>query len=165
MTAVELRYRELEAAEEIKRLRKQRRQPLLLLALINALVLGTGATAAVDLRRLNTPGGAALAWTQAAVFGDCDDYQAYSVAVDPAADRRTSQELCRDLRATTEQARSQSLTIGITRDRAVQKGNAATVELTVTRRSVPTSVLLSLERKDGQWRVLRTAEACRIGCA
>ncbi len=165
MSAMEQRYRELEAAEEVKRLRKQRRQPWLLLGLLNALVLGTGATAAVDLRRLDTPGGAALAWTQAAIFGDCDDYRAYSVAADPASDRRTSQELCRDLRAATEQARAQSLTIGITRDRAVQKGSAATVELTVTRRDVPTSVLLSLVRKDGRWRVVRTAEACRIGCA
>lgn len=164
-TSLEERYREAEARAEVQRRRRLRRQPWILIALTDVLILATAVTAAVDLRRLDTPGGVALAWTQAAVFGDCEDYRTYSVPDDPAADRRTSEQLCRDLRAATEDARAQSLTIGIVRGRVATTGDAATVELTVTRQAEPTSVLLSLERRGGTWRVLRNVEACRLGCA
>jgi len=49
-----------------------------------ALTLAVGTIAAIDLRRLQTPRGTALAWTGAAVFGDCTAYLALSVP-DPAA--------------------------------------------------------------------------------
>lgn len=163
--SVEVRYREMEAAEEENRRRKMRRQPWLLLGLVNVLILGTAATAAVDLRRLRTPGGVALAWTQAAVFGDCEDYRQYSVSDGGVSDRRTPDELCLDLRAATEQARAESLSIGLTRGVVSRVGARATVPLTVTRRTVPLDVTLSLVLSGGRWHVVRDTEACRIGCA
>ncbi len=166
MTDVEWRYREAEALEEERRRRKMRRQPWLLIGLVQVLVIGTALTAAVDLRRLRTPGGVALAWTQAAVFGDCDDYLRYSVSPpDTVPDRRTAEQVCTDLRAATEQARAQSLTIGLTRGAVVESGDRATVDLTVTRRAEPLTVRVDLVRTGGRWRVVRDAEACRLGCA
>ncbi len=162
---IEWRYREAEALAEARRRVKMRRQPWLLLGLVNVLIIGTGLTAAVDLRRLQTPGGAALAWTQAAVFGDCEDYLSFSLPQDGLEDRRTPVELCQDLRAATAQARAQSLTIGLTRGRVTQTGDRASVDLVVTRQAVPLSVTVSMVRDDGQWKVVRDDDACRIGCA
>jgi len=48
--------------------------------LVGVLALGVGVVAAVDLRRLMTPTGTALAWTGAAVFGDGTAYERLSVA-------------------------------------------------------------------------------------
>ena len=62
------------------------------------LILAVGVTAAVDLRRLHTPRGAALAWTEAATFGDCRAFLALSDPDDPTAERRTDDEICRSLR-------------------------------------------------------------------
>ena len=119
MTSVEARYAELEAVAEAKRRVKAKRQPLLLMGLVNALVLGIGVTAMVDLRRLQTPEGTALRWTQAAVFGDCDDYLSYSVGDRTRSDERSPDELCRDLRASTRQARAESARIGLTLGRVL----------------------------------------------
>lgn len=161
------RWAELEDAERERRLAKARRQPLILLATINALVLATGLTATVDLRRLATPGGTALKWTQAAVFGVCDDYLAYSVADSSAVpDERTDDQLCRDLRASTEQARANSITIGLTLGRVHEQASRAEVELTLTRSKQPTRVQMTLRRVDGHWRVVRDAGTCAaVGCA
>lgn len=155
---------EEEAAE--RRRQKARRQPLILLATINALVLATGLTATVDLRRLATPGGTALKWTQAAVFGDCEDYLAYSVADRTVPDERTEDQLCRDLRASTQEARADSISIGLTLGRVLQQPYGAEVELTITRAEEPTRVAMKLVRVDGRWRVVRNALTCSsVGCA
>src|SRR3954452_14618712 len=100
MTTVDLeaRYAEREAAGEERRRARMRRQPLLLIGLVGALVLGIGVVSSVDLRRLQTPQGVALRWTQAAVFGDCDDYLHFSVGSSLDADDRSRADLCRDLR-------------------------------------------------------------------
>ena len=156
---------EEEAAE--KRRAKAKRQPLILLATINALVLATGLTASVDLRRLQTPGGTALKWTQAAVFGDCHDYLAYSVADRTALpDERTEDQLCRDLRASTKQARADSITIGLTLGRVLEQPYGAEVELTITRAKTPTRVAMKLVKLGGRWRVVRDTATCSsVGCA
>src|SRR3954470_11518509 len=98
---LEARYAELEAAAEERRRARMRRQPLLLIGLVGVLVLGIGIVSSVDLRRLRTPQGVALRWTQAAVFGDCGDYLHFSTGSSEDTDDRSRDELCRDLRAST----------------------------------------------------------------
>jgi hypothetical protein len=163
---LEDRYGEAEAAEEARRRAKLRRQPIILLLVVNTLLLGTALTAMVDLRRLQTPGGTALTWTQAAVFGVCDDYLHYSVADVSRPDERTPDELCRDLRASTAQARTDSLKIGLRLSRVRLQDHGAEVDIVLTRSSQPVRVALRLLKIDGRWRVVRDQDTCAsIGCA
>jgi len=53
-------------------------------------VLAVGVVAAVDLRRLQTPHGTALAWTGAAIFGDCTLSGAVAATVAGTAQRRVA---------------------------------------------------------------------------
>lgn len=168
MTAVEERYRQAEAEAEVVRRRKQRRQPLILIGLINALILLTAGTVTLDLRRLQTPGGTSLAWVQAAVFGDCDKYRSYSVA-DPSAsapDRRTASERCRDLRAATATARADSLRVKLTLGKVEQSGDTARVAIALTQDRAAKQLLLHLVHSRGRWRVVRDAAICaQVVCA
>ncbi len=162
----ERRYGEMEAAAEGARRARARRQPLILIGLVNALVLGTGVTASIDLRRLQTPGGTALRWTQAAVFGDCDDYLAYSVPDSTTADERSPSELCRDLRASTEQARADSVRIGLQLGRVLPQPYGVEVEIVLSRSGTPVPLAMRLVQVDGHWRVVRNELTCAsVGCA
>ncbi len=80
-----------------------------------ALTLAVGTIAAIDLRRLQTPRGTALAWTGAAVFGDCMRYRELSVPEpdEPQPDQRSDDELCRDLTRQTAGNRDAASEIGI----------------------------------------------------
>lgn len=168
MTAVEERYRRLEAEAEEARRRKLRRQPLILIGLVNVLILLTAVTVTVDLRRLQTPGGTSLAWVQAAVFGDCEKYRAYSVA-DPASaapDRRTTQERCRDLRASTARARADSIRVRLTLAGVSRSGDDARAVVLLTQDKQEKRLSLRLVRRGGRWRVVRDAEVCgQLVCA
>lgn len=168
MTAVEERYRRLEAeAEEVRR-RKQRRQPLILIALVNTLILLTGVTVTLDLRRLQTPGGTSLAWVQAAVFGDCEKYRTYSVAdpVSAAPDSRTPDERCRDLRAATATARADSIRVKLTLGDVRRDGDTAQVTVALTQNGKDQQLSLHLVRSGGRWRVVRDAAVCaQLVCA
>jgi hypothetical protein len=168
VTAVEQRYRRLEAEAEAVRARKQRRQPLILIALVNALIIATALTVMVDLRRLHTPGGTALAWVQAAVFGDCEKYRRYSVS-DPLSalpDSRTTNERCRDLRAATATARADSIRVKLTLGRIQRRGDRAQVAVELTQSGTATPLSLNLVRSDGRWRVVRDASVCsHLVCA
>lgn len=138
----------------------------MLLALVDALVLGIGITASVDLRRLQTPGGTALRWTQAAVFGDCVDYLEFSVADPTRPDSRSRDELCADLRAATADERNEQLRIGLRLQQVTQRGDRADVQVLLTRHDQPTPVRMHLVRRDGRWKVLRDAVTCgSVGCA
>ncbi len=166
MTTLEDRYAELEAVAEAKRQAKQQRQRPLLIAVINALVLATGLTVMVDLRRLQTPEGTALRWTQAAVFGSCEDYLDYSVADSTGTDKRSPEELCRDLRSATAEARQESSKIGLELGRVLRRPFGAEVEIVLVRDRRSTPVAMRLVRVDGQWRVVRDQVTCAsVGCA
>ena len=161
---VEARYAELEAAGEERRRARMRRQPLILVALVQVLVVGIALTAAVDLRRLRTPQGVALRWTQAAVFGDCDDYRTFSVSDE--IESRPATQVCRDLRAATAEARNNNLSIGLVVDRVRRDGERATVSITLTRAGKRTPLSVTLVRRDGEWKVLRDTATCGfVGCA
>ncbi len=162
MTAVEQRYRRLEAEAEAVRARKMRRQPMILIALFNVLILATAVTVTIDLRRLHTPEGTALAWVQAAVFGDCEKYRRYSVA-DPLTagpDSRTTHERCRDLRAATATARADAIRVKLTLGRVQRHGDRAQVAVELTQSGAATSLALQLVRSRGSWRVVRDAAVC-----
>lgn len=162
MTTVEDRYRLMEAEAEDRQRRRAKRQPMILIAVVNTLVLATGLTATVDLQRLRTPGGTALRWTEATLFGGCEDYLSYSVPVAP--DPRTTTQLCRDLRAATAMARDNAISIGLTRGQVRRSGATAEVTVTVTRAAKPTAVVLHLRQIDGRWKVVRDTSACALGC-
>ena len=137
-----------------------------LLLVLDLLVLGIGAVASVDLRRLRTPGGTALRWVQSAVFGDCADYLHFSVADPSVPDSRAEGELCQDLRQATAEARNQSLTIGLALQRVRTTGSAATVDVRLTRQGQQQALTLHLVKRGGGWRVLRDAGTCgSVGCA
>ena len=152
------RYAELEAGADAKRRAKLRRQPLILIALTAALVLATAVVASVDLRRLRTPQGVALRWTQAAVFGDCDDYLGYSTG---SLDRPRA-DVCRSLRSGTADNRQSNVEIGLTVRQVVTKGSAAVVLLQIRRKDDVRTAQLDLRRVDGRWRVLRDEVSCAV---
>ena len=165
---VERLYAQAEQKLEGARASTAARGPVSLIAVLLALCLAVGITAAVDLRRLQTPRGAALGWTGAAVFGDCNAYLRLSVP-DPDAvvpDRRSDAELCRELRARTEVARVEAPRIAITAGEASVRGREAEVPVVVSRPDAERSVTLRLRRQGDAWVVVRTASTClAIGCA
>lgn len=146
--------------------RQGRRQRLGLLVVVNLLILGSGIVTSVDLRRLRTPGGTALRWVEAAVFGVCDDYLGYSVPAGDVPDPRSDADVCRDLRAGTSEARTHVASIGLRLDGVQQHGLTATADVTLTRSGRPQHLQVHLVRRDGRWRVLRDASTCAsVGCA
>lgn len=150
--------------EDPDTLRRLRRQPLILIALFDVLVLAVGSTAAIDLRRLQTPTGTALAWTQAALFGDCADYRRYSVP--DVTDRRGPDQRCQDLRTRTQDNRAASASIALRRRDSRTTGSTATVHLQVIRKGAPNTAELHLRWVGGQWLVLLDATTCsNVGCA
>ena len=155
---MEARYAEQEAAAEDKRRARMQRQPLLMIALVGALVLGIGVVSSVDLRRLRTPQGVALRWTQAATFGDCDDYLHFSTGPDD----RARADLCRDLRATTEDARQHNIEIGLTVRHVTHLGSSATVLIDVSRAGEVRHAQIELTRASGRWLVVREGTSCTV---
>jgi len=146
--------------------RKTARQRVTLLLVVNALVLAIGTVASVDLRRLRTPGGTALRWVQAAVFGDCSDYLEFSVPDTDVSDPRSPGELCDDLEKGTAQARVDQLHIGLHLGPVTRSATDALASVTLTRDGTPTRLNVHLVRRDGHWRVLRDAATCgSVGCA
>lgn len=147
---------------------RRRRGPVVLLATVLVLTLAVGVIAAVDLRRLQTPRGTALAWTGAAVFGDCTAYDRLSVR-DPDAlrpERRTDSEVCRDLRRQTADARENAARIGLDVTSVARRGREATVGVEVRRPDGTDRVDLPLVRRGDGWAVVRTPEVClAVGCA
>lgn len=132
------------------------------------LSLAVAAVAVVDLRRLMTPRGTALAWTGAAVFGNCKAYEELSAAAPSGpTDLRQERARCNDLRRTTAPSRRDASKIGIDLQAAAkQSKRQATAQVQITRPEGVQVVLLRLQRKGHGWAVLRTEETCAaVGCA
>lgn len=163
------RYAELEQRLETDKAKRVRRTPSVLIGLTAGLVLASGSVAAYDLERLQTPRGTALAWTEAATFGECRGYERLSVP-DPAApagqDPRSAGQRCADLQAGAKEAQRNALDVVIEPGRVEQRGDRATVVVRVGRRDLERDVQLTLVRKDGGWAVVRDAAACAgVRCA
>jgi len=60
-----------DAEEDARARRRLRRGSVVLIGLLDVLVVAVGVVGGTDLRRLTTPAGAAGAWAQAALIGDC----------------------------------------------------------------------------------------------
>lgn len=152
------RYAELERSLQPQKARSIARGPIGLLAVLIALSLAVGAVAAVDLRRLQTPRGTALAWTSAAVFGDCTAYGRLSFG--PFSDRD-----CAQLVRATRPAREQPTRYGVQVLSVRQRGREATVRVEVRRADVARRVDLPLRRSGDGWAVQRTPAVCAaVGC-
>ena len=163
------RYAVAEQSLAVDRAKRVRRTPTVLIALLALLVLGVGLVSSADLRRLQTPRGTALAWTEAAVFGDCRGYDRLSVRPpgEPVApDLRTGDQRCNDLRERSQDARLHSGSIRLDAGPVALADGTATVEVRLSRAGSVRTASLALVRRGGGWAVLRDGAACgQIGCA
>lgn len=162
---LERRYAEAEATRGGRSAATARRGPVSLIAVCLGVALAVGVVAAIDLRRLQSPTGAALAWTGAAVFGNCTAYRELSLMT--PVDARTPEAQCDALRERTELGREQADDVQIEVVAVEQDGDAATATVRLTRPEQPVAeVSLTLRRVDEGWVVLLTDEVCaEIGCA
>ncbi|MCW2544542.1 MAG: hypothetical protein JWM40_2094 [Frankiales bacterium] len=152
----------VEAAEQAQLRVRSRRQVTLLIVLLNLLILLVASTAVVDLRRLRTPEGVGLRWFQAAVFGDCKDYLAYSVADPESPDSRTEAQLCTDLRRHSPSSQGDSLKIGF----RLGEIQGDRVHVLLTRAGTTKDLVMHVVWRAGHWRVARDAITCSsVGCA
>ena len=165
MSTIEERYARAEATIKVGDAKRIRRTPGVVIGIIAGLILAVGITASTDIRRLQSPRGASLAWTEAAVFGECRAYVALSRPVDPTTEIRSDKALCRDLRRATDAARARSTEIRVAVGAVERTGDRARVAVGVTRPEGVSQVLLSLVREGDDWRVLRDAQTCAaLGC-
>lgn len=138
-----------------------RRTPAVVVGLVVVLTFAVGITAAIDLRRLDTPAGAAQGWVTATLAGDCDRYRLLSTP--DVAESRSDDELCDDLAEAAAAGRPAAVR---TRVRVVGdvevEGDRARVRVELAPdAAAPRVVDLQLVDRD-RWRVVRDAEACRL---
>lgn len=152
MTTQELRWAVAERTLDLEAARRVRRTPGVVVGITGLLVLAVGVTAAVDLQRLKTPRGAALAWSQAAAFGDC---RAYRVLSTPAPGRS-----CRELRDATAAARARPSDIALRATSVRAYGATADVTIEVRDPTGTRVVALHLVRRHGDWLVRTPSGGC-----
>jgi hypothetical protein len=160
VTTQEQRWATAERTLDVQATRRMRRMPGMVIAITALLTLAVGVTAAIDLNRLHTPRGAALAWTEAAVFGNCRAYLALSSPADPTAERRTDDEICQSLRAATAKARNDASRISLRATSVVPHGRTAVVVVDVRGPDGVRVATLHLVHRGSDWLVLRSAGAC-----
>jgi hypothetical protein len=160
----EQRWATAERTLDVQAARRMRRTPGVVIAILVLLTLAVGITAAVDLRRLQTPRGAALAWVEAATFGNCHAFLALSKVDDPTAERRTDDEICQALRTATADARGHVTEISIELRSVEQHGRTATVAIDVRGPDGTRQVRLQLRQRGHDWLVVRSAGACDVSC-
>jgi hypothetical protein len=163
VATTEQRWAEAERSLDVQTATRVRRTPGVVIGILALLVLAVGVTAAVDLRRLQTPRGAALAWTEAAVFGNCRTYVALSRAV--AADARSTSDQCRQLRRSTADARTDSAAYSFIPSSVDRHGRRATVAIDLRGPHGTRRAELHLIRRADDWLVLREPATCVVvGC-
>jgi hypothetical protein len=160
------RYAAAEQKLEADRQRSIARGPIGLLGVLIVLSLAVGIVAAIDLRNLRTPRGTALAWTSAAVFGDCEAYRRLSVPSDRVPEGgRSDDEVCDALRAQTAEARENSASIGFEVLDITEIGRDARAQLRIRRGDRTQQIVLILLRRDDGYVVVRTPQVCAVvGC-
>lgn len=162
---LERRYAQAERKLDAYYDKRRRRGPPILLGTLLALTLAVGSVVAVDLRRLQTPRGTALAWTGATVFGDCTNYLNLSVPDAGIAEPRGEDQLCAALRQRSSANRAVAEQIGIDLVEVRQEGDRATAVLSVRRPGRDDQVTLLMRREGRGWAVLRTPAVClALGC-
>lgn len=136
-----------------------RRGPVSLIAVGLGVALVVGVVAAIDLRRLQTPGGTALAWAGAALFGNCTSYRDLSA---DGEDGRPDDERCLELRRLTEENRERAGDVDVELLDVQERGDSATAQVRVTLPAGTRDVALELRRGDGDWAVVLTDEVCAV---
>ena len=155
MTTQEQRWAVDERSLDVQAARRMRRTPGVVIGILGLLVLAVAVTAAVDLRRLETPRGAALAWTEAALFGNCHAYLELSRA---GSDRRPRDQVCAELRRVTAPARDHPDRYSFRVAAVRRQGGAATVTVELTEPTGTRTVSLKLVRDGHRWVSLRESE-------
>jgi hypothetical protein len=137
-----------------------RRGPISLVVVCLGVSLIVGVVAAIDLRRLQTPRGTAMAWTGAAVFGDCTAYQKLSVERRADAERDADQR-CLDLRVVTAPSRDLPSQVSLEVLDVREDADRATALIRVARPGLPMrEVELTLEKRGGDWDVVLDEATC-----
>jgi hypothetical protein len=159
---IEKRYAQAERKNELRKAATVRRGPTSLIAVCIGVSLLVGITAAIDLRRLHTPEGTALAWTGAAVFGDCTAYRELTWQ-DGERDGELDDDECRRLRRVTESARDRPADVEIELLEAAEEGERATARMRVRLpEEDPVEVPLSMRRRGGGWAVEPGEQTCEV---
>jgi hypothetical protein len=161
VTTQEQRWASAERSLDVQAARRIRRTPAVLIAITGLLVLLVAVTAVVDLRRLQTPRGAALAWTEAAVFGNCRAYLSLSTA---RGDDRSDDQICAALAQRTAPARRESNRYDLRAVAVDAAGAHATVTVEVRTPDGPHRLTEELVRDRHTWRVVRPSRACEPDC-
>lgn len=155
VTTQEQRWAVDERSLDAQAARRMRRTPAVVIGILGLLVLAVAVTAAVDLRRLETPRGAALAWTEAALFGNCHAYLALSRAgTDPPPD----DQVCAELHRQTASARDRSDRYSFRVTAVHRQGRTANVTVELTEPAGTLTVTLELVQDGHRWVSLRDAE-------
>lgn len=155
----EAAYARLEEKNVVRTAATVRRGPVSLVAVMLLVALAVGVVAAVDLRRLQTPRGTALAFTGAAVFGDCTAYRELSVG----RDEGDEDARCLELRRLTEDNRARAGDVEITLVSAAERGDGARAVVRVRRPDEPArEVPLQLRRRGGGYAVELTEPTCAV---
>ena len=149
-------YRREEQELAGRRSASLRRGPIGLVAVGVVVALVVGITAAVDLRRLASPRGTALAWTGALLFGDCAAYDRLTAGLSGSARTR-----CQALRDASEAARDRPADVDFSVVRVEQSGASTAVVVRAKVLDRPAvDVPLPLRRSGGRWRVQPTDATC-----
>lgn len=160
------RYAQLERKLEPDRQRSVARGPIGLIAVMALLCIAVATVVAIDLSRLQTARGTALAFTGATVFGDCDAFERLSVPGPRERDERSAEQRCAALQTQTQSAREESARYSIDLVDLEEAEREATVSIRVGRPqgdgTAERVVELPLRRVDGGWVVVRTATVCRL---
>lgn len=156
-------YARLERRAEVPLSTRVWRGQVGLVIVLILVALLVGVTAAVDLRRLQTPVGTAQRWSEATVFGDCTAYARLSVPEGGVRETRSAAEVCRDLRARV--ARTDVTRVQVRTRLVATQGRTAVVLVELARDAEREQTRLSLRRRGDGWAVVRDAQACRLGCA
>lgn len=161
MSELRISARQL-AGEQRNEARKQRaiqRTPAVVVGLLALLTLVFGISAAVDLRRLDSPEGTTRAWVQAALDADCTRYAELSVA--PDGQREISADQCALVAAAV---RGLTGPVSITISGVVLlPDQAATADVMVTAPGgAQRASRIQLSRASGAWLVVRTPSTCAL---
>jgi hypothetical protein len=157
---LERRYADAELKGSGRTAASARRGPVSLIAVLLGVALAVGVVAAVDLRRLQTPTGAVLGWTGAAVFGDCTAYRELSV---PEPDEPAADAQCRALRSATERNRDRAGEVELEVVALEEIGDDAVATVRLVRPGQGQRRFdVPLRRTGDGWAVRRTEAVCAV---
>ena len=152
---IERLYARAEQKNEVRKAATVRRGPTSLIAVCLGVALVVGITAAVDLRRLQSPRGTSLAWVSAAVFGDCIAYRELASTELDDAD-------CLALRERTEDARDDPDEVVVEVVEVAEEDDRARSVVRVRTGDREERAEIALRRRGGDWIVQPGDDVCQV---